>query len=146
MKLCAITLLVISSLLLTGSMQYEPYEFELAKTTSDCQEYVTQKDYVDMRVGGLMRQIDQSLAAMNLRLEGMNQFRDQLNMQSKTFITKEMFDARNIQQDKDIRELRESRATLEGAASQTSMYITLTISMTALVLTLVGLFMRSRKV
>jgi hypothetical protein len=60
---------------------------------------------------------------MDKRLEGMNEFRNQLKDQSSMFYTKSEHEQFGKRIEDDIRSLRESRASLEGKASQNSVLI-----------------------
>jgi hypothetical protein len=74
---------------------------------------------------------------MDKRLEGMNEFRNQLKDQSNTYFTKgehEQF-AKRIEE--DIRSLRESRASLEGKASQNAVNVSYIIAVMALIISVV---------
>jgi hypothetical protein len=62
--------------------------------------------------------------AMEKRLESMNEFRQQLKDQTSSFITRPEHDSVLA----DIRILRESKAELQGKASQSSVNIALIIS------------------
>ncbi len=106
-------------------------------------------------------------AGMEKRLEGMNEFRNQLKDQSLTFVTKteylsmidrasedikslkdqaaELYTRKEHQAytdkiDADIRVLRESKAELEGKASQTSVNVALIVSIVGIVLAAIGAF------
>ena len=82
-------------------------------------------------------QTSTSLAAgaMEKRLEGMIEFRDQLKDQASRFITRSEYD---LLVD-DIQGLRETRAMLAGKASQSSMTLTLFIAFAGLIVAIAGL-------
>lgn len=76
-------------------------------------------------------------SALDKRLETMNEFREALKDQNKTFIARpehELIVA-------DIRSLRESRATLEGKASMMSVIISYGISIISLFVAILALFL-----
>ncbi len=65
---------------------------------------------------------------MDKRLEGMNEFRNQLKDQANMYFTKSEHEQFGKRIEDDIRSLRESRATLEGKASQNSVLIAYAIA------------------
>jgi hypothetical protein len=81
-----------------------------------------------------------SAAMLEKRLESMNEFRLQLKDQAGTFYTKGEHEIYMVSVEKDLRMLRESKATLEGKASQTSVNVALIISVLGLVAALVSTF------
>ena len=66
-----------------------------------------------------------SLAADNLkaRLESLNEWRAQNLDERAMFLTREAYDAKHALLQNQVDELRLSKATLEGKASQSSVYI-----------------------
>ncbi len=83
-----------------------------------------------------------ALSAMEKRLEGMNEFRQTLSDQTKTFVTFDMYESKHEQLVLDIKELREWRANQQGKASQTSLIITLIISVTGVLLSIVDIIIK----
>lgn len=138
---------------------------------------ITLKEYFESRLNalekattivanGLEKATTIAAAGMDKRLEGMNEFREQLRDQTSTFITRneheiivlritedikniKAFDAsfftraeHQIYREKtenDIRILRESKATLDGKASQLSTNIALILAIAGLLISLGGL-------
>ena len=78
-----------------------------------------QRKYMDERFRAIEKSTGEAKEDMSVRLESMNEFRRQLKEQEATFITRPEHD--KIVQ--DIRELRESRAELQGKASMGAVYI-----------------------
>ena len=72
---------------------------------------------------------------LDRRLEGMNEFREALKEQASHFVTK----AEHAFVMADIRDLRESRAKLEGMASQRSVYVVYAISIVSFMLSVIEL-------
>lgn len=85
-------------------------------------EYVTLRDYIDLQI-----------EVINKALGGMNE---------STFITRKEFDAFKERIDGDIRSLRESRAEMQGKASQSSVNTAMIISAIGLILAIIGLILR----
>ena len=71
--------------------------------------------------------VDLAFHALEKRLDGMNEIREQLRAQSGTFITRVEHDVLV----KEIQELREARAKLEGKADQSSLNWTTGIAIAA---------------
>jgi hypothetical protein len=68
------------------------------------------KEFINEKFTNLEKQTELTRASMEKRLEGMNEFRDALRDQTSKFITRTEHEAMMHNYDKDIRELRESRA------------------------------------
>ena len=106
--------------------------------------YVPLREYIEARIRGLEKASDLAWQNLQIRLEGMNEWRQQSKDQSQTYTTKfeydshtktvltELSDLRERKLNKaeyesaisrlseDVRILRESKALLEGKASQQS--------------------------
>ena len=80
-----------------------------------------------------------SSAMLEKRLESMNEFRTQLKDQAGTFFTRNEHEVYMTSVDKDLRMLRESKATLEGKASQSSVNVALIISFVGIALALASM-------
>ena len=76
---------------------------------------------------------------MNRRLESMNEFRDALKDQASGFLTKSEYNLIHDRVVDDIRILRESKASLEGKASQKSVNIAYIISAMSILLAVIAL-------
>ena len=107
---------------------------------------ISLKTYVDMRCDAICKQQEErfdsiventTLArdSMNKRLEGMNEFRDALRDQTSKFVTRQEHEIALT----EIRDLRESRAKLEGKASQNSVVIAYIIAGAGLLLSAINL-------
>ena len=83
-------------------------------------EYISLRDYFEALLAERDKAIKVALYAQDKRLDGMNEFRATIDDQGKKYLTKAEFDAFRGAIDADIRSLRESRALLEGKASQVS--------------------------
>ena len=78
---------------------------------------------------------------MNKRLKGMNEFRAQLERQEGTFLTKSEYFVWHDRVDEDLRGLRESRATMEGKASQGAVNTATIIAVAGLSLSLLNILL-----
>ncbi len=72
----------------------------------------------------------------------MNEFREALTDQSKTFITRNEFSLCLEKIESDIRSLRESRSELQGKASQSQVNIALSISVIGIALGFLSLLLK----
>ena len=77
-------------------------------------------------------------AEIDRRLEGMNEFREQLSKQADSFITRSDF----ANHSKEIESLKLSRAELSGKASQVAVNISYLISGICILLTIVSFFLK----
>jgi hypothetical protein len=112
------------------------------------------KEYFEARVVALEKATILAAHQMERRLEGMNEFREQLKDQAGQFQTKQEANLRwdNFIRDQeaiksDIRILRESRAMLEGKASQQSVNVATILAVVGIVLWMVDIvvgFLRSK--
>ena len=75
-----------------------------------------------------------SAAMLEKRLESMNEFRLQLKDQAGTFFTRNEHSTYMTSVEKDLRMLRESKANLEGKATQTSVNISTAIAVIGVML------------
>jgi hypothetical protein len=73
------------------------------------------------------------------RLESMNEFRSQLKDQASTFITRTEHEALIGKYDGEIRDLRDFQKGLEGKASQSSLNITMAISILGFFIGVIGI-------
>jgi predicted nucleic acid-binding Zn-ribbon protein len=80
--------------------------------------------------------VESQARVMEKRLETMNEFREQLKDQATTFITRREHDILLS----DIQNLKETRAMLEGKASQMSVNIAIVFSLIGMVISIVRLF------
>jgi len=123
------------------------------------EDFITLKEYFNMRLKYIEEKISERLesqekavtvayAASNKRLDGLNEIRQILEDQAKTFITKVEFETYQtmIRQDlarfsTEINSLNLSRAELSGKASQGQVILSLIIGITGLILSIVKMFM-----
>lgn len=101
---------------------------------------VTLKQYFQVQIKNIKQSVKVAYASMDKRLEGMNEFRKQINDQSGKFITREAFDAKHDAMEKEIKELQLSKANLEGKASQNSVNIALAVACVGILIGIVNIF------
>jgi len=85
---------------------------------------------------------DIAFQSLEERLDRMNEFREQLNRQATTFVTRETYEAKHDGHQKQIDELLLSKATLEGKASQLSVNVALIIAISGGVVSIIGLIIK----
>ena len=119
------------------------------------QSQVSQRDYFDRILVERDKKFDErfefqkdavasALASMDKRLDGMNEFRASLQDQTRNQVSKSEFQSFKDATDKDIRMLRESKAELDGMASQSSVNLSLGISVLGLLVGSMSIVMRWR--
>lgn len=101
---------------------------------------VSLKEYFESRISALEKATHVAAQQMDKRLEGMNEFRDALKDQATKFITKDEFNIQHQRVVDDIRTLRESRAKLEGRASQTSVFIAYGLVIVSIIISVIAIF------
>lgn len=111
------------------------------------------KEYICARLDGIEKATSIAYSAMNLRLEGMNGFReelrcqnDQLRSQSSSFITRPEHDALIKKFDDDVLRIETSvgklgnfQASIEGKASQSSVLIGYAVAATGILFGIIGI-------
>ena len=123
-------------------------------------DFISLKEYFDMRLRHIEETMNERLVsqekavtvaytASNKRLDGLNEIRQILEDQAKTFVNKVEFEAYQtmIRQElsrlsTDINSLNLSRAELSGKASQGQVLLSMAIGITSLVITIVKLFIK----
>ena len=113
-------------------------------------EAVSLRDYFEAKLEAVENATNLARIAMETRLQGMNEFRDSLRDQAAKFlpreeyeisrcqmveelkglrrdvtkyITREEYESSHLRVEKDVQYLRESKASLEGKASQGAVYV-----------------------
>ncbi len=108
-------------------------------TDVDEKNWVSLRDHMEEKFIAVEKQTNLLAEGMNLRLESMNQFREDLRKQAISFQTRVEFQMVIDRVQEDIRSLRESRALLEGRASQLSVNITFLFALAGLLLAMMNL-------
>ena len=96
------------------------------------------KEYYEIRFLSMEKAVATAQSALDKRLDGMNEFRSTLKDQSASFITR----AEHAALEREIQDLRESRAELTGKASQTSVLVAYILSALGLLVSVVEIFIR----
>jgi hypothetical protein len=107
-------------------------EFLLNKITDHCKEE-------EVKFNAIRDALTLAREILEKRLEGMNEFRAQLKDQNATFITREYYDARHKTLQKQVDDLRISKATFDGKASQSSVNIAYFISSVSIIMGIISI-------
>lgn len=105
-------------------------------------EYITLRDYFERLIAEQNKATGLAYQSMERRLDGMNEFRDTLRDQGLSFLTKAEYYTFKTRLEEDIRTLRESKAMLEGKASQSSVNFVTAMAVIGIVLSVVSIAMR----
>jgi CO dehydrogenase nickel-insertion accessory protein CooC1 len=97
------------------------------------------KDYIDMRFTEIESARHVAYLTMEKRLEGMNEFRNQLKDQSSCFMTRNEYESKHEILASKIHDLELSKAELKGKASQSALNISLAISAAGILLSTIAL-------
>lgn len=96
----------------------------------------------EARIDSIEKATKLAADTMDKRLDGMNEFRDTLRDQASKFSTRAEIDLFKAGVEDDIRILRESKANLEGKASQNSVNLALAFSICGLLIGIFGIIMK----
>ena len=107
------------------------------------QDSVTLKEYFESKFKAVDKALKLASSNMERRLEGMNEFREDLRNQAATFVSRTECEAHRKLIDADLRMLRESKSHLEGKASQLSVTISLLLALAGLVVAVGALIVAS---
>lgn len=113
------------------------------KEMVECTEsnlYVSLKEYIDIKIAAIEKDIAFARIDMERRLEVMNKFRDENKNLTATFVPYVMYEAKHEKVMADIQNLEKFRAVIDSKASQTASNINTALSIIAIVITLMGLF------
>ena len=100
---------------------------------------VSLKEHIETRLKSLEDAQHKAERLLDERLASMNEFREALKDQSTKFFTISSHEAYQKLVETDLRMLRESRAMLEGKASQSTVNIALLLSSVSAITAFVGL-------
>jgi len=92
------------------------------------------KESLDAKERFLDKRLDLASGSLEKRLEGMNDLRKQLDHQAANFITRTEYALQVDKYDWEVRGLRESRALLEGKASQRQVNLALILTVASLII------------
>ena len=105
------------------------------------QEDMSWKSWTDLRFEELEKRSEAARREMERRLETMNEFREQLNKQAATFITRDMYDSRHDAVCAKINALEKAQAAAEARGK---VYATVVAAMISIIVGLVTHFLTGR--
>jgi len=106
---------------------------------------VSIKEYFERLFTDNQRAIDKAEQMMNQRLEGMNEFREQLKDQASKFITREELNIICTGFQTEIKALRKLADIAEGKASQNAVILTALASVIGILLGVINFFVKFGK-
>lgn len=105
----------------------------------DYKDGVSLKDYFESKIRAIEKASAIRARALDKRLESMNEFRASLKDQSSKFITRDEINICLNKIDEDIDDLEKYRASLEGKANTSSVYIAYLIAFIGIVISVIGI-------
>lgn len=103
---------------------------------------VSIEKYVDTLIAEVKESVKTAYASMEKRLESMNEFRDTLKDQASRFITRSEMESKIDSLSTQVNDLRLSKATLDGKASQQAVTLSLIISFVGILIGIVSIIVR----
>ena len=100
---------------------------------------VSLREHLESRIQALEKATEVAARGMERRLEGMNEFRSQLEKQTRTFVDKEAYQHRHDMVCDRIKELESFKDKLDGKASASALQLTTILAVAALVIAVFGL-------
>ena len=111
-------------------------------TTVDLKQCILNHEREIVRLGERLNAHEKALEIarreMERRLEGMNEFREQLNHQTATFLTRTEIGLMHEKIDNDITDLKKAKNIAEGKASVASVYVAWLLAILSLIVGLLG--------
>jgi hypothetical protein len=98
-----------------------------------------QRVFFDSRIDAIEKATCEATLSLNKRLEGMNEFRAALKDQNSTFLPRNEYEVQHEKLENDIKVLRESKAMLEGKASQQSVNFSTLIAIAGVLIGIIAL-------
>ena len=111
-------------------------------TTTNAQNHkdiVTLRDLMYAELKAIKATMEATDKTIDHRLQAMNELREQINRERGQYIGRVEHSATHEQLASDIRELRESRAELAGKASMSAFYLTGTVAVISMIISIASL-------
>ena len=102
-------------------------------------ERVTLRELIEQRFQSMETALELSAKVMEARLERLNELRETLESYMKESVTRPECGILHKKLDEDVRMLRESKAMLEGKASQLSVNITMALAIIGIVVSIIAM-------
>jgi hypothetical protein len=105
-------------------------------------ERVSLRDYVDSQFEAIEKQREAYEKSLDARLESMNQFRNQITDQARTFVTKVEYDANHRYLESDVKECVAFNGRMRGMATQNQVLIAYALAVLGMIIGFVGHFLK----
>lgn len=102
---------------------------------------VTWREYVDMRLEATDKALTLSREVLDIRLEAMNRFREQLTKLTESFITRNEYDPKHDLLMERIRQIELESAMISGKADQGSVYNARLIAVIGIIMGIVSIIL-----
>jgi hypothetical protein len=102
-------------------------------------DIVTLRDYLEAQMKAIRDTMGATDRAMDVRLEAMNELRDQINRERGSYIPRAEHDAVHKSIEEQVSSLMMSRAEMHGKASMASVYWTGIVSFMSLLLAVISI-------
>ena len=100
----------------------------MTTTAQNHQDIVTLRDYMEARLEAIVATAKAAEKTLNIRLEAMNEFRDQISKERMEYLPRKEHEQIHAIMSEDIRMLRESKASADGKASMGAVYLSYAIA------------------
>jgi hypothetical protein len=130
-------------LAVTACRSYAANPAGVSSNAENQREIVSLRDFVEEKFKAVDKATTLMQENIDTRMEANNQWRDESKQRTALMVTREEFMQTNARVAEDIRYLRESKATLEGKASQSSVFIGYLISAIAILISLMSMVIKS---
>ncbi len=114
----------------------------MSNETQNHKDVISLREYFERRLFDMEKAVSVAHEALGKRLDVMNEFRNQLKDQAGTFLIRDNFEIKYENLQKQIEELKLSRAVLVGKASQSAVNINLIISILGFLIALLAIFLK----
>ena len=112
---------------------------------TDSENNVSLKEYFERALLANEKALDLARAIMDARLEGMNEFRDQLKDQASRFVTREELSLMKEKIYDELRTLNTAKDRTEGKASMGSVYLVTGIAVIGLFISIISVLINLMK-
>jgi len=104
--------------------------------------FVSLKEHIETRLSAIEKAVEVANTAMQVRLTGMNEFRDTLRDQASRFVTRSELEIKLDSINARLTELAKYRDQMEGKASATQANIATLFSILGLIIAIISLLMK----
>ena len=111
----------------------------MTTTAQNHKDIVTLRDYMEARLDAVIATAKAAEETLNIRLESMNEFRDQISKERMEYLPRKEHEQIHAIMSEDIRMLREAKAVADGKASMGSVYISYLVAFIGIIFGIVNL-------